>query len=107
MLLRQLDMLAILKVVIALGGFMHGRKRKDYRPSWYVMSSFATNHFVNLCPCLVQLLDDFWPPEAEAVTKRPASRAAFPRSASNRSEPSTVLEKRPSVGFLRTLRFRR
>ena len=47
MLLRQLDTLAIAKVVIALGGFMHGRKRKYYRPSWYVISSFATNHFVN------------------------------------------------------------
>jgi hypothetical protein len=58
-------------------------------------------------PCLVQLLDGFWPPEAEAVTKRPAFRAAFPRSASNRSEPPTMPEKRPLVGFLRTLRFRR
>jgi hypothetical protein len=40
MLLRLLDMLAIAKVVIALGGSMHGRKRKDYRPLWYVISFF-------------------------------------------------------------------
>jgi hypothetical protein len=40
MLLRLLDMLAIAKVVIALGGSMHGRKRKDYRPSWYVIYFF-------------------------------------------------------------------
>jgi hypothetical protein len=35
-----LDMLAIAKVVIALRGSMYGRKRKDYRPLWYVISFF-------------------------------------------------------------------
>jgi hypothetical protein len=38
--------LAIANAMIALGGSMHGRKRKYYRPSWYVISSIATNHFV-------------------------------------------------------------
>jgi hypothetical protein len=49
--------------------------------------------------CLVQLLGGFWPPEAEAETKRPASRAASGRSAWVRSRPPTVLAKRSSFGF--------
>jgi hypothetical protein len=57
--------------------------------------------------CLFQLLGGFWPPEAEAVSKRPASQAAFRRSASDRSDPPTAPEKRPSVGFYATLGLRR
>jgi hypothetical protein len=41
MLLRLLDMLAIAKGVNALGGSMHGRKRKDYQPLWYVIFLFC------------------------------------------------------------------
>ena len=62
---------------------------------------------IKLCDCLVQLLGGFWPPEAEAVSKRPASQAAFRRSASHRSDPPTEPEKRPSVGFFATLGIRR
>jgi hypothetical protein len=53
--------------------------------------------------CLFQLLGGFWPPEAEAVSKRPASQATFRRSASDRSDPPTAPAKRPSVGFYATL----
>jgi hypothetical protein len=52
-----------------------------------------------LCGCLVQLLGGFWPPEAEAETKRPTSRAASGRSDWVRSCPPTYLAKRRSVGF--------
>jgi hypothetical protein len=51
------------------------------------------------CGRLVQLLGGFWPPEAEAETKRPASRASSGRSAWVRSRPPTVLAKRRSFGF--------
>jgi hypothetical protein len=49
--------------------------------------------------CLFQLLGGFWPPEAEAVSKRPASQAAFHRSASDRSRAATVRTKPPAVRF--------
>jgi hypothetical protein len=52
-----------------------------------------------LCPCLVQLLLGFWPPEAEAGTKRSAFGADSSRSASVRSPPRTLAWKRPSLGF--------
>jgi hypothetical protein len=48
---------------------------------------------------LVQLLGGFWPPEAEAETKRPTFRAASGRSDWVRSRPPTYLTKRRSVGF--------
>jgi hypothetical protein len=52
-----------------------------------------------LSGCLVQLLGGFWPPEAEADTKRRTSAAASGRSDLVRSRPLTYLAKRRSVGF--------
>jgi hypothetical protein len=43
---------------------------------------------------LVQLLGGFWPPEAEAATKRAASPAAFLRRAWMRIHPPTRRQKR-------------
>jgi hypothetical protein len=51
------------------------------------------------CARLVELLGGFWPPEAEAATKRPASAAASPRRAWMRSRPPTRRQKRGSDRF--------
>jgi hypothetical protein len=52
-----------------------------------------------LCPCLVQLLAGFWPPEAEAPPKRAASAPASLQRAWLRSQPTTRRQKLPSGRF--------